>query len=463
MGAQAGSELANLITSDLVVNSGAYEVIVDGLSTVLDERGLPALVVPDRGLTDEQAARVLAVSAFGRVGEPEHVIAERLFGDQAGVSFDPVAGYTVGSYAGAVADEDARALSSSGGLTTWLLKELITRRLVDGVIHLADSDDEASPLYAYRISRTVDDVQRGAKTRYFPGHLGGQLREILQAGGRYAVVGIPSVLYEVRLATVQEPALADRIPYFVGLICGHQKSARYADSLAWQVGVEPGAARSIDFRAKLDGRKANAYGTRIIGTGADGSLVDVTLPTSDFYGTDWGLGFFKANFSDFSDDVLNETADVVFGDAWLPEYVDDPRGTNVVLSRSRELDAILLAGARSGELHLDPLPVARVRQSQGGLIRHGRELLPARLAYLRSRSEFVPSTRFASTGKPSIARRHVQRMRVQMARASHSAFRSAVESGEFAHFPAAMRPLTREYEAAYRTAALMSKIKRRFR
>lgn len=37
---------------------------------------------------------------------------------------------------------------------------------------------------------------------------------------------------------------------------------------------------------------------------------------------------------DFCDDVFAETADIALGDAWLPEYVQDGNGTNVVVTRN---------------------------------------------------------------------------------------------------------------------------------
>jgi coenzyme F420-reducing hydrogenase beta subunit len=38
--------------------------------------------------------------------------------------------------------------------------------------------------------------------------------------------------------------------------------------------------------------------------------------------------------------VLAETADVTVGDAWLPEYIKDGLGTNIITIRSPEILAI---------------------------------------------------------------------------------------------------------------------------
>jgi coenzyme F420 hydrogenase subunit beta len=460
MDAEGRALLESLRSSDLFVASGAHELAVLDSATTLNERGLPAPVFPDRALTGEEINAVLAVSAFARRGEPEHVIGARLFGDQPAISNDPVAGYYVGAYAGAVTDDSARALSSSGGLTTWFLQTLLAEGRVDGVIHMKPTGGSAA-LFSYAISRTSDEIADGAKTRYFPGHVGEQLREIIQSGDTYAIVGIPTLLYEVRLATIRYPELGKRLKYFVGLICGHQKSAKYADALAWQVGIPPGELVDIDFRLKMEGQKASAYGVEFHGRDAHGLPVTARRSASDLYGTDWGLGHFKANFSDFTDDVFNETADIVFGDAWLPGYVDDSRGHNVVLTRSREADEILTRGVADGEIDLDTLPVEQVVKSQGGLVRHGRDLLSTRLAYVASRGEFVPSQRLELGPPADFMRRRLQQLRVRMSRRSHTAFAASVVAGEFNAYPRRMRWLTREYEIAYKLVRLLGRIRRR--
>ncbi|WP_159085756.1 Coenzyme F420 hydrogenase/dehydrogenase, beta subunit C-terminal domain [Aeromicrobium chenweiae] len=445
---------------NLFVASGAHELAVDDSTTVLDKDGLPAAVFPSRELSDAEVTAVLAVSAFARTGEPEHVISERLFATQAGVRLHPVAGYYAGAYAGAVNDDKDRARSSSGGLTTWFLQTLVRQGHVDGVIHMKASDDTTA-LFSYAISRTSDEIAEGAKTRYFPGHVGPQLREIMNSNETFAIVGIPSILYEMRLAVRQFPNLGKRLKYFVGLICGHQKSAHYADALAWQVGIPPGELTDIDFRLKIPGQKASAYGVAFHGRDAQGTPITAQRPASELYGTDWGLGFFKANFSDHSDDVFNETADIVFGDAWLPGYVDDSRGHNVVLTRAQELDEMLTRGADAGEIKLDTLDVAQVVQSQGGLVRHGRELLPTRLKYFASRGEFVPPQRFELGAPAGFARRRLQQLRVRMSRRSHHAYAASVAAGDFSVFPQRMRWLTREYRLAYRAVRLIAKARQR--
>src|SRR5699024_8759391 len=97
----------------------------------------------------------------------------------------------------------------------------------------------------------------------------------------------------------------------------------------WEQGVEPEQLEAIDFRVKSEER-SDRYSVSV--TGHDGTTR--TAPTTDLTVTDWGMGFFKYTACDYCDDVLAETADISFGDAWLPEFTPDPQGDNIVVARS---------------------------------------------------------------------------------------------------------------------------------
>src|SRR5690606_38061692 len=148
---------------------------------------------------------------------------------------------------------------------------------------------------------------------------------------------------------------------------------------AWQLGAEPGDVHSIDFRAKDPSRPANWYAARI-------GLADGGERRGDWWNFadgDWGAGFFQAPACDFCDDVVGETADVSFGDAWLEPYSSDGRGTNVVVVRSARIDALLRDGAQRGAVALDPVDADFVHATQAAGFRQRREGLALRLARRR--------------------------------------------------------------------------------
>lgn len=197
---------------------------------------------------------------------------------------------------------------------TWLLYELIRTSRVDYIINVRAESEKSStgaPLFSYTVRNTVESIKSGAKSRYYPVELSGVLEEVLNTPGRFAIVGLPCFLKSVRLLQRNNHVLTERIQYCIGLVCGHLKSTRYSQSLAWQVGIEPNDLKSIDFRVKDPAAPANRYGTAFLS-----DKTNKVVQTNNLFGTDWSAGAFKYKACDFCDDVFAETADIVIGDAW---------------------------------------------------------------------------------------------------------------------------------------------------
>jgi coenzyme F420-reducing hydrogenase beta subunit len=275
-------------------------------------------------------------------------------------------------YAGHAAEGNFRADGSSGGIATWLLTKMADEGLIDGVIHVKAGGPDGV-LFSYQVSRSPAGIRAGAKSRYYPVELSRALAQVRATPGRYALVATPLILFEARLLARFDPLFAQRLVYMIGLICGHHKTTRFADALAWQAGIEPGQLTSIDFRKKTEHGLAYQYLTELTGQ-IDGHEVTITRPQNEFLVSDWGHGFFKAKSSDYTDDALNITSDLTIGDAWTPPYTRDPRGTNILIARHPHLARLLEMGCASDQLHLDRVTEDQVLTTHAGLIRHTAEL-----------------------------------------------------------------------------------------
>jgi len=442
--ASASEFQRRVLDPGLNINSGVYSVLDPALRMRLNIYGEYEYVGLDSsysGPVDE----LLRVSAFGNVGPSETEVAMDLFGVEQGVNQqDPLIGNFVGLYAGYAMEGGFRASGSSGGITSWLLSELLTTERIDGVIHMVPSP-HGPGLFEYRVSRDPAAVSAGAKSRYYPGHLADVLTEVATLGGRYALTAIPSFAFEVRLLQRERQEYRDLVPYIFGLICGHQKTANYAAQLAWRVGIEPGKLEHIDFRKKDPAAPANRYVTEMRGE-INGRSVQKHGRQGELFGTDWGLGLFKSNFSDFTEDAFNETADIALGDAWLPRYVQDSGGTNIVITRNPEIDALLTAAREGGRLHLDDISPQEVIKSQSALVRHTFDELPARYRMIMDRGEYVPPLRRQQQRvQLSLLRGRVQHDRLQISRQSHVAWVKAVEADDLSVFDRELAPLVRRY------------------
>lgn len=364
------------------------------------------------------------ICPFSPAARNEDELASILFPDARHV--DPGIGRFEAAYVGHVIERNYRARGSSGGMVSWVAAELLRRQMVDGVAHVlaTPSQKTESGFFRYGISRTSAEIHSGAGSRYFPVELSDVLRNIRQTPGRYAVVGIPCFIKAVNLLRAEDRLMEQRIPYTLGLFCGHMKSARFVESLALQMGVDPRAVTSVEYRVKTPGRPANWYRSRL-------TLTDGSVREKDWWHLvdgDWGAGFFQNSACNYCDDVVAETADIAFGDAWVEPYSSDGRGTNVVIIRKPELDQIVEMAAREGRLSLRSVDASFVRETQAAGLRQRREGLAYRLTWKPSPIGLAKRVR-GEKRSLELRRRLVYRARYLISTWSHRVFAVARRSG----------------------------------
>lgn len=123
--------------------------------------------------------------------------------------FSPI-GRFVECYSGHAANEDVRYNSSSGGLVTALLAYLVESKEIDGALVVRMSEGNPLEPEAF-IARTVEELIGASGSKYCPVPANTALKEIMEADGQYAVVGLPCHLHGVRLAENHIGKLRDRI------------------------------------------------------------------------------------------------------------------------------------------------------------------------------------------------------------------------------------------------------------
>lgn len=354
-----------------------------------------------------------------------------------GLNSDPRLGQFSKVAAGRRSADRTLAGSSSGGLTSWTLTKLLEGGQVDGVIHVGSSDSTGG-LFQYVVSESLEEIDERRKSQYYSTSMDQALLSVRGNGRRYAIVGVPCFISAARRVCQEDSDLGRQITFFVGIVCGHLKSQFFPESFAWQLGVPPDNLASVDFRVKNAGRPAWDYDFAAI----DDQGAHHQRRNLDLLGANWGHGALQPEACNFCDDIFAETADVVFGDAWMPGYQDDWRGTNVLVSRNLDIDRILDTGVQAGEITLDDVDPAGAAASQAGNFRHRRTGLSVRLADDIARGLSVPVKRVAPdpTAAP-LARRLLIRQRRRMSRISLIAFARAKKCGDLAAY---LKPMRRE-------------------
>lgn len=416
------SEISQVIDRQICVGCGACAVVApNAIKMVRDSDGaMVARVVNDEALTSLPSG----VCPFNNYAPNEDAHSERLWPN---MRKHPSIGRFASCWAGHVVEGDFRAKGSSGGLTSWLAAEILKTGFVKAVLHVYPRvSGQANDLFYYSISRTPEEVSHGAKSRYFSVSMDAALREVLTKKEDFAFIGVPCYIKAVRNLACYDPEISKRLKLCLSLICGHMKASSFAESLAWQLGVPPGRLQNVDFRVKLPGRAANSYGFSAISQNGN----EFFEPMTKLAGRSWDAGYHRLRACDYCDDVFGETADVTLGDAWLPPYSKDFRGTNVIVARNPMMAALLENAHTAGRLKLDGLDVEPAARSQAGGLRDRRVGLAYRLLLDEKRGRWCPTKRVtAADGSMAWTRKLSFRLRRIVRERSFKSFQTAKKLG----------------------------------
>lgn len=384
-------------------------------------------------------AALAKVCPFSGEGANEDEIAAPLYAATA--TRDDAIGWYIGLYAGYAKTGGFRKRGSSGGLAGWVATRLLERGMIDGVIHVRPSDDDQR-LFNYAISRSPEDIAAGSSSRYYPVEMSEAVRVVADAPGRYLFVGLPCFVKAFRLLAQNDERLQASRFITLGIVCGHLKSTRFADTLAWEAGIAPGALKAINFRVKLEGLDASSYGCRV----SDGTRTIVRRKRGSAVGN-WGLGFFKYGACEMCDDVFAETADIAVGDAWIRPYADDAEGNSLVVTRLPEVEALVAEGIADGSLQLDMLTPAQAVKSQASGVKYRRQGLAYRVLMKARAGVWHPPKRVRPSDaglSDSLKRRY--ELRQEIAAQSHGVFKTALKRQSLTPLRRQLAPLIAEHE-----------------
>ena len=315
-------------------------------------------------------------------------IASSLFSKTHNIKYNENTGYYLNCYVGFQKDTSKRLKSASGGLATSFLSSLIEENIVDKVAAVGIFGDN-DRMFDFKILSNSDEVYSCAGSAYYPVEISRVLKEIMKEKEEfnYAIIALPCVTYGLRLAMEKIPKLKNKIKIIASLTCGQLQNRFCTELLSLESGIKVNELSTMNFRQKSENNPAINYMQVAADKNGNEGIPQANQELPSHL---WYYQYFKQNACNFCDDIFGAAADVTFMDAWLPEYINDYRGTSLIIART-PLALNLLENSQ--KCTLKEIPVNRIIESQMGVIQKKRTLLKGKLYKSESSNSFCPEKR----------------------------------------------------------------------
>jgi len=314
----------------------------------------------------------------------EDQLAENIFSND--LKYDSNLGFYLNTYSAHNNNDQLRLNSASGGITTWLLEQLLFEDKVDYIINVKPNED-SEKLFDFQIADSAEKIRKGAGSAYYPVEMSEVINKVLNQEGRYAIVALPCFLKAIELAKEKDKKLRNRIIYSVGLVCGQLKNKNFTEYISKLAGMKD-KINEVSYRNNSGDQPANNYYYYFNNNNKNSQIY-----WRDGISKAWTNRWFAYNACSFCDDAFAELADITLMDAWLPEFTSDYKGNNLLVVRNKEIDDILLSGKNNDEIKLDNIDAEKVIKSQQGVIDIKGKNLSYRLALAEENDGFTPNKR----------------------------------------------------------------------
>lgn len=284
---------------------------------------------------------------------------------------DALIGNFINCYIGHATNYEIRYNSASGGLVTALLIFALEEGIINGA--LVTKMSEKNPLEPESfIARTREEVIEASKSKYCPVPANLSLRDILIENGKFAVVGLPCHIHGVRKAEKYNKKLKEKIILHLGIFCSHPPTFLGTEYLLKNMSIHKEDVSKIEYR----------------GRGWPGEM-SIILKNGDTkfipYVDAWNMmTYFYSRRCMLCCDQNAELADISFGDAWLPELLNDKIGKSIVISRNKMSEEILQRAVSKKIIKINRVRSEEVKQ---------------RALYFKKQSFNVYSSLFSLFGK----------------------------------------------------------------
>lgn len=394
--------ITNYITTDFCIGCGVCVSTCPTKHLKISSNSSNQLVILEtENKCIEKCNICLTVCPFSNQSENEDTLGNRLYKELPSIQHLPECGYYLNSYVGYHPNNNHRMQSASGGLTSYLLALLLEKEEVDTAIVVEKKN--GAPYYSYVCCKNGEEIYNYSRSAYYAIHADAVINQIIEDDTiqKVAIVALPCFSKAIRNACNKKPKLKQKIRYIIGLVCGQQKSHNFATYLAKKNQITN--LSSIDYRIKKTQRKNGNYGVLLKSPNGEKEI------TFSSYAKEWSLKLFTIPACNYCDDIFAETADIVFMDAWLPQYNDSDKGENLIITRSIELNKLLQSIPT-----VEPISIEEILKSQSTVIKNKRSYIVEHLNIISKKKSYSPNKRTNLLFPPHVLEKYLIRQKYKL-------------------------------------------------
>lgn len=268
---------------------------------------------------------------------------------------DPFVGAIRSIYTGNSTNEVIFRNAQSGGLTTETLSFLFDSSLIDATLVVRPDTDDCLKATAVVVTNKADLIA-SQKSIYTPIDL---LRflPMLASFKSVAVVGIPCHLQGIVKLKQTFPKKYDNVSYLLGLICDRTLSQGVADLIVDSAHIDSADCASICYRSKAF---YNYKSANIVISKRDKSTYVISPAIRHR-----AKPYFTPPRCKICYDKMNTQADLVFGDPWGVDSIDEQNGESLVVVRSDRGESLIEEMMRQGRVLLRGCDIEMALKGQG--------------------------------------------------------------------------------------------------
>lgn len=273
---------------------------------------------------------------------------------------DTYIGNYINSYYGYILQTEERIQSTSGGILSKLLIELLESKKIDAaiVIRSDELNELDNDIFAYSsIAKDIDAINKGRGSKYISVDYHKALKQVKDEGLNVAIVATPCVSTALRKLQEMDSFYKEHIKFIFSFTCGHTCKPMFAKKLSTYKNRLP--FNEIRFRSKTNSKTAKDYKFETLQYDNIQSSIDFQ---NDVYGQLWSSGAYIEDKCLKCDDVFAKHADITVMDSW--GYSNDKKGQSFIITRNQELDILLHQLKKQNTIHCEEIDATKIKKSQ---------------------------------------------------------------------------------------------------